>query len=383
MPTRSFRLAAVTGLALAAGILVPLELVAVSPANAYWACETAPPNSVYEGTSLEFVYSAEGGAGETLDILVPKMCISFTSTVTELSNADGLAVSFVADGSNASTITLEPPTVDFVGISRVDLEVTDGAESYVLELYGLFGVAPTTYVSDRRPPVATAVGAPAFFPVSGTVPRVGATIRAEVVRSTQPVTVEWVDSPSGGIVVTPPASFRGTIGVQVVITDGITSTRTTVYQWAGVPIPTSAVWAPNPPPAAIEPGGTGFFDLSGIYASFPYECEIKVNTVPDVTIATDPPSLNGVAFAPIAVAVKDPDFVGLLTVSYDISCRLPDLSVSSVEYDLLLYVGIPIPELAATGPTFDVVPYGAAALAVMVSGFVLLRRRSLHHTRSR
>ncbi|MDX2026293.1 LPXTG cell wall anchor domain-containing protein [Microcella sp.] len=383
MPRRDHRLAVLTGIALAAGIIVPLELVAVAPASAYWACETAPPYSDYEGTSMEFVYSASGAAGDSLEIRVPDMCISSTASVTELSNADGVTVILLADGSNAATITLAPPTADFVGVSRVDLEVTDGAESYVLELYGLFGVAPTTYGFGRPAPVATALGAPAFFPISGTVPRPGATIRAEVVRSTQPVIVEWVDSPSDGIVVTPPASFRGTIGVQVVITDGITSTQTTLYQWAGIPIPTTAVWAPNPPPVAIEQGGIAYFDLSSGFVPFGSECEIRVRTEPDVLIAVSPPPLSGAAFAPVDIVMKDQDFVGLVTVSYDLSCELPDLSVSSVEYDLLVYVGIPIPELAATGPEFNVVPLGVGALALVLGGFVLLRRRAAILTRSR
>ena len=383
MPQHSSRLAALTGIAIAAGILVPLDLVAVSPANAYWACETAPPYSAFEGTSMEFVHSAAGGAGEAVVIFAPEMCVSLSSTVTELSNADNVTVTFVADGSNDATITLTPLAPDFVGIARVDLEVTDGPESYVLELYGFFGVAPTTYAFDRPAPVATAIGAPTFFPLSGAVPRAGATIRAEVLRSTQPVMVEWVDSPSDGILVTPPANFAGVIGVQVVITDGITSTQTTVYQWAGVAIPTGAVWAPNPPPVAVEPGGTGYFSLSGSFVPHLSKCEIKVTTVPEVDIATEPPPLGGVAFAPVAVIVKDPDFVGLLTVSYDLSCELPDLSVSNVEYEFLLYVGIPIPELAATGSNAGVVPLGAGALALMLGGLVLLRRRAIHTARSR
>ena len=110
-----------------------------------------------------------------------------------------------------------------------------------------------------------------------------------------------------------------------------------------------------------------------------------MTTVPDVIIATEPPPLGGVAFAPIGVYVKDPDFVGLLTVTYGLSCQLPDLSRSSVEYDFLLYVGIPIPpaELAATGSHVDLVPIGAGALAVMVSGLLLVRRRVIRTARIR
>ena len=121
MPRRSFRFAVVTGIAVAAGILVPLDLAAVAPANAYWDCETAPPYTEYDGTSVEFVYSAAGAAGDTLEIFVPEMCVSATATVTELSNADGLTVTLLADGSNGSTITLAPPTPrrgSFSGLSR-------------------------------------------------------------------------------------------------------------------------------------------------------------------------------------------------------------------------------------------------------------------------
>lgn len=298
--------------------------------------------------------------------------------MTVLSNDEGVTVDVVGDGGFSAGVTLTAPAGDFEGIARVDLQVVDGTTSFVLELYGLFGVELTDFTFGRPDPVETAVGATAFFPIDGISLRPGAALAAEVIRSTQPVTVTWIDGPTPGISVTPPAGFRGTIGVQVLLFDGISAAVATVYQWAGVAIPTGPIWAPNPPPAAIEPGGTGYFDLSGSFVPQGSACEIRVTTDPDVEIAVEPPSLQGVAFGPVGVQVRDADFVGLLTVSYDLTCRLLDDSLTSVEYDLLLYVGIPIPEeLAATGPRQDGLLIGAGALAAIIAGSLLLARRAV------
>lgn len=349
-----------------------------APAQAAPDCVSSVPYTEFEGTSMELVYAAQAPVGGAAAIDIPDLCVPGSAVVTELSNDEGVTVDVVGDGSFAAGVTLTAPTVDFEGIARVDLQVVDGSMSFVLELYGLFGVDATSLPFVRPDAVATAVSSPALFPFPGIVLRDGAVITAEVIRSTQPVTVRWVDAPTAGIEVTPSTSYRGTIGVQVLLTDGITATRVDVYQWAGLPIPTGVVWAPNPPPVEIEPGGTGYFDLSGSYAPLQSECEIRVTAEPDVVLAVDPPSLRGVAFAPIGIQVRDDDFVGLLTVSYDISCRTPDQQRSSVEYDLLLYVGIPIPhELAATGPQQNVLLVGAAALGLIATGVVLAGRRSL------
>lgn len=359
----------------ALGLLAPLAVAA--PAAAAADCEPSPPFSPYPGTSMEFVHAASSAIGSPAVIALPELCITSAAVVTELSNDAAVTVDIIADGSFASGATLTPPSPDFEGIARVDLQVVDGPVSFVLELYGLFGVDPTEFGFDFPAPVETAVGAPAFFPLDGIVVRPGGTITVEVIRSTQPVSVTWVEVPSPGVVVTPPAGFRGTIGVEVLLSDGITARAATVFAWAGVAIPTGAIWAPNPPPVAIEKGGTGYFDISGTFVPHGSECEIRVTTVPDVTVVTAPPPLQGVAFEPLGIEVRDDDFEGLLTVSYDLSCRLPDQSLASVQWDLLLYVGVPLPELAATGPREDVRLLGATALALLVLGGVVLGRRPM------
>lgn len=377
MVTRSVRPSAVLiGAVLAIAAIVPLGVLTAPSAQADVDCETRAPYSDFAGTSMEFVYSADAAVGGAALIMVPELCVSASAVVVELANDDAVSVDVVGDGSFGATITLTAPTVDFEGIARVDLQVVDGATSFVLELYGLFGVVPTAFSFDRPDPVATAVSAPAIFSIAGIVLREGATLTAELIRSTQPVSVTVVGAPTEGIQVTPSTSYRGTIGVEVLLTDGINATRVFTYQWAGIPIPTGVVWAPNPPPVAIDPGGTGFFDLSGSFAPPQSECEIRVNSVPDVQLVVEPPSLQGVAFAPVGIQVRDPDFVGLLTVSYDLSCRLPDETVSSVDYDLLMYVGIPIPEeLAATGSHRDGAVMAAGALALMLAGALMVLRR--------
>lgn len=374
MPTRTA--ARRTAAFLISAALAVGTVALATPAQAAPDCTPGTPYSEFEGTSMEFVYAAAAPIGGSATIQVPELCVRGSAVVTVLSNADDVTVDVVGDGSFASGVTLTAPAVDFEGIARVDLQIVDGTTSFVLELYALFGVAPTEFAVDRPAPVSTAVSAPAFFPLSGIDLREGASISAELIRTTQPLTIRWVDAPEPGIEVTPSTSYRGAIGIEVLLTDGISATRVTLFQWAGVPIPTGIVWAPNPPPVAIEPGGTGAFDLSGGFAPRLSECEIRVTTSPDVEVVVGPPSLQGVAFDPVFVEVRDPDFVGLLTVSYDLSCRTPAQEVSSVEYDLLLYVGIPIPqpELADTGAPAGAVPMGLGALAAVLLGALLLGR---------
>lgn len=376
MAARSSRLARVRlGSAVLVGALALLGATAGPAAHAAVDCETRAPDTVFDGTSMEFVFAAQGPVGGSAVATVSGLCVAGSAVITELSNDDAVAVDIVGNGT-LGAITLTAPAIDFEGIARVDVQIVDGATTFVLELYGLFGVSPTAFGFERPDPVTTAVGEPAFFPLDGITLRDGATLTAELVRSTQPVSVSWVAAPIAGIEVTPPASYRGTIGVEVLLTDGISASRVVVFPWAGVPIPAGAVWAPNPPPVAIEQGGTGLFDLSGSFVPPRSECELRVRAVPDVDVVTEPAPLNGVSFAPIGIRVLGSDFRGLLTVSYDISCRLPDQTRASREYDMLLYVGIPIPdELAATGPSEGAAFLGAGALVLVLAGITLSRWR--------
>jgi LPXTG-motif cell wall-anchored protein len=373
-------LAAALALAVALGVVAAAAPSSAPAARAAIDCELTQPYSRFDGTSMELVYAAETGTGGTAEIYVPQLCAGGSVTATELSNDEGVTVAITPDGTLGAMISLSAPTGDFAGLARVDLQFSQGATTIVLELYGLFGVEGTRYPFDRPDPISTPVSTPALFPISGIVLRDGATITAEIARSTQPVVVEWVESPQPGFRVTPPVGYTGPVGVEVVLTDGVSAELYSVVQWAGVPIPTTAIWAPNPPPAATEPDGIGYFDIGGSFVPPGSECEIRVTTVPDVTIAVDPPDLSGISYGPIAVDVREPDFVGLLTTTYALTCELPDQTTSRVAYQFLLYVGIPIPqpELAATGVTSDVVPAGLGALALLLAGAVLLRRRAVH-----
>lgn len=376
-PRRSMTLAAALAAVLALGVALPVVGAAAPSATAAGGCApTSAPDSEFLGTSMEQVYWATAPAGATATISPSDLCIGASAIVTELSNDDGLDV-VIGGVVDFPSIALDPPTDDFTGVSRVDLEITDGSLSFVLELYGFFGVQPTEFPYEDVDPVSTAVGASAFFPVPGIVLRDGAAIRVELVRSTQSVTVEWVDAPTEGVRITPPAGYSGPIGAEVLLTDGIVSAPLALVQWAGVPIPTTAIWAPNPPPVAIEPGGIGYFDLDGSFVPPRSECELTVTNVPEVVVAVDSPPLSGISYGPVGILVRDPDFVGLVTVTYGIDCRLPDSTTSSASYTFLLYVGIPIPdpELAETGPRIELLV--SSALALMAGGALLVacRRR--------
>jgi LPXTG-motif cell wall-anchored protein len=82
------------------------------------------------------------------------------------------------------------------------------------------------------------------------------------------------------------------------------------------------------------------------------------------------PRLNGLP-SRIGVQVKD-DYVGLLTVNYTLSCKEGG-GVTSRNFVMKLYVGIPIPTLADTG--VDATGPVALAGALLIAGFVLSRRR--------
>lgn len=361
------------GVALTA-LVLGLVLVEAPAATAVASCETGfPPDYTTAGTSMEHVYWAAAAVGSPADIALPELCVGADATASIVANPEGMALDILGDGSLDAGVTMTPPAVDYSGVARVDLLVVDGTVSFTLELYGLFGVTPTIFDPDRPDPVAEPAGAPGFFELPPLTLRDGATLRVEVVRETAPVSIELVESPSRGIIVTPSGASPQTIGVDVLVTDDISSTRYQLFLWSGVPIPTGAVWAPNPGPVAIEPGGTGFFSLSGSFVPPDSECEIKVMAEPDVELAVEPPSLQGVSFAPVGIEVRDPDFIGVLVVSYDLSCVLPDDSTSGVEYDLVLYVGVPLPvaELADTGSALDVPGALAALLAVIGVGAAL------------
>lgn len=365
--------------AVVAALVVGALAATPTAATAVPGCATAAPdNFETAGTSMAEVWWAAGPTGTPITIQIPDLCVGDDAVVTVDSNAVGVLIDVVGDGTLSSSITLTPPAVDFTGIAQVDLTVVDGPVSFSLELYGLFGVDPTTFQPGRIPPVAVAAGAPGFFSLPPITLRDGAALRVDIRRSTAPVTIELVDTPSTGVIVTPASNTPQTIGVEVLVSDGISSNRYELFLWSGVPIPTGAVWAPNPPPVAIEPGGTGFFNLSGSFVPFDSQCNVSVTSEPDINIVTEPTSLQGVSFAPVGIQVRDPDFVGVLTVSYDLSCVLPDDSTSGFDYTLVLYVGVPLPELAATGSPVDSMAILGGVLSVTALGVLLVgvsRRR--------
>lgn len=357
-----------------AALVVGALATTPTAAMAVSSCETSvPTNFETVGTTMSQVWSAAGPAGTAVDIEIPDLCVSMDAVVTVDSNTASVLIDIMGDGTSFASIRLTPPTIDYTGVAQVDLTIVDGPASFSLELYGLFGVDPTSFDFERPDPVAEPLGSPGFFPLPPITLRDGASLRVELVRSTAPVAIELVDVPSRGVVVTPSSSVRETIGVDVLVTDGVSSTRYQFFLWSGVEIPTGAVWAPNPPPVAVEPGGTGFFNLSGSFVPSDSECEIRVRAEPDIDIVTEPPSLQGVSFEPVGVRVLDADFVGVLSVSYDLSCRLPDDSTSGFDYTLVLYVGVPLPapELADTGSSPTTSSMLVGMLGLMGAGAML------------
>jgi LPXTG-motif cell wall-anchored protein len=376
------RAASLVVVGLVLGVASAVSAPSVPVAQAAPGCEANfPINARLFGSDRDDTFWAAPAAGDPATITVSALCAPAGTVVDVTSNSENLSLDVNGDGTGTAGFILTPPTPDYTGVAQLDVTLTSGSDSADYRLVGYFGVPVTSYPSKFDvSPLEVAAGAGGLFTLTGLSLSPGLTGGAAVVSSSEPVEVEFVSSPTPGVVVTPAAGFAGVVATRIIVTDGFSAQLYDARLWVGVSIPDGVVWGPNPGPVAIEPGGTGVFRFPSMYAPPGSECEIRVLQQPDIEISTEPVSLSGEA-QNIPVTVLDPEFVGLLTVTYGLTCNPPTGPSSAVDYMLLLYVGIPIPadELAATGPSMDVLSLAAGGLAL--GGIVLLladRRRRRH-----
>lgn len=231
---------------------------------------------------------------------------------------------------------------------------------------------PTTTLIEAAP------GATVVFPVPGLCLAPGGTIT--VGYNPQAATVTWVADGSGsaGFTVDPANDDPAVVPITVLADQGDGTTRS--YSFAAylgaspdVVFPPAAV----PTQIALEQGGEGSFTIPGLYWPRYSECEVRVDTAPEIDrFATEPPNTRGL---PIHVSMtREPDFVGKVVVTYALACTPPEGERSQHTYTIELYVGIPIPPpaLAATGQEGSAAaPVGIAAALVATAGAVLLAAR--------
>lgn len=226
---------------------------------------------------------------------------------------------------------------------------------------------PTTTLIEAAP------GTTVVFPVPGLCLAPGGTITTSY--NPQSATVTWVADGSGsaGFTVEPANGDPAVVPITVLADQGDGTTRSYSFvAYLGVsPIvvfPPAAV----PTQVAIEQGGEGSFTIPGLYWPQYSECEVRVDTAPEIDrFVTEPPNKLGL---PILVSMtREPDFVGKVILTYALACTPPGGERSQHTYTIELYVGIPIPqpELAATGSDVTAVaPMGLAAVTAALLGVV-------------
>ncbi len=201
------------------------------------------------------------------------------------------------------------------------------------------------------------------------------------------VSVNSPDTPAATLSLTPPGGFVGDTIVRVTVGDGTVTHDYTLVAYFGLPAPSPVhgFFPENPPAVDIVPGATGYFSLSGLFVprlggSAP-ACQLTITQTPsaaEVPTVTEPPTLTGIGpnLIPVYLSAA-PDFVGVLTVNYGISCVLTDGFVAARTYPFVLYVGVPRPAvLADTGIESDThVLVALGLIAAGGIGVVASRRR--------
>jgi hypothetical protein len=376
------RAASLVMLGLVLGVASVVSAPSVPAAQAVPGCEANfPINTLLFGSDRDDTFWAETAAGDPATIIVSALCAPAGTVFNVTSNPENLSLDVNGDGTGTAGFILTPPTIAYTGVAQLDVTLTSGSESVDYRLVGYFGVPVTSYPSKFDvSPLEVERGAGGLFTLTGLSLSPGLTGEVAVVSSSEPVDVKFEVSPTPRVLVTPSLGFSGVVATRLIVTDGFSAQLYSARLWVGVAIPDGVVWGPNPSPVAIEPGGTGVFRFPSMYAPPGSDCEIRVQMQPDIATSTEGPSLGGEA-QNIPVTVLDPEFVGLLTVTYGLTCNPLTGPSSAVDYRLLLYVGIPIPadELAATGPSVDELSFSAGGLAL--GGIVLLladRRRRRH-----
>lgn len=251
--------------------------------------------------------------------------------------------------------------------------------------------ACTTYFPANPSVVEAAVDADAVFPVPNLCTGPTPTITVPTNPDAMLVVINDPDTPNANLTLTPPSGFVGDTIVRVVLGDGTVTHPYTLVAYFGVPAPVPVHgFLPDDPPAVdIAPGGIGYFSLAGAYAprlgGSSAACQLTITQSPSATevpTLTEPPTLTGIGANLIPVDLRlAPDFRGVLTVNYAISCVLTDGFVLARVYPFVLYVGVPRPSvLADTGTSAE----GAVlvALGLLAAGGVALvasrRRRAFN-----
>ncbi len=223
-------------------------------------------------------------------------------------------------------------------------------------------------------------GDPAIFTIPGLCLSGPATYFVTSNPDSVGVTVVADGSATAGVTLTPTTPEPGVSVVSIEFANGPDTRTYTFAAYFGVSPEITWSTGPNPNPVAIEKSGTGSFTLPGLHWPDESECEIKVETDKEVDFFTDPPNRSGL---PVTFGVKDPDFTGVLSVTYTLTCRPAGGVAESRAWDLAVYVGVPLPvapvepQLAATGSGgAPWVPAAVTAALLLVAGGLLRRHVS-------
>ncbi len=313
------------------------------------------------------IYVAEIAVDATAQFDLGGMCFP-TDPVITINAADpgAGAIDFDQISDFYAQFRYTPPS-GFTGVADLDITIAFGAESRDYRFVAYVGVPGASFPTVSSNPQAGTVGVATTYDLTGLSFPSGSAAMTVLNPSGLFSAAFQPGVPS--FTVTPLQNVSGPIEARIAIDNGIQGREYRVILWVGVPVPDRVIWGPQPDPAQIEPLGTGYFRLTN-FAPAGSECEIKVTTDPDVDVVTEPARLNGLPQdVPVTV---DEAYVGLLTVNYRLSCKEAG-GVTSRDFVMKLYVGIPIPTLADTG--VDGTAPLALAGALLAGGFVLIRRR--------
>lgn len=354
-------------LALVAALSLPT--FAASPAAAADPCSPTFETNYDPANPADLsIFVAQTAVDTAAFLDLPGLCFPTTPTLTLTSNPDGAGVTLAWDGTATSGFTVTPPSA-FTGRLHVEATIAFGAESRDYSLYVYVATPGASFPSLSPAPGTGSVGVPVVYPLTGLSFPGGVPGSLTVLNPSGQFSASY-DPAGPSLTITPLQNIGGAMQARVLIGDGIQAKLYRPILWVGAPIPDHVIWGPQPSPVPIDPRGTGYFTLTN-FAPYGSECEIRITTDPeDVTIVAEPPALNGLP-STVGIGVRD-DYVGLLTVHYVLGCK-EDGGVTSKDFLMLLYVGIPIPTLAETG--IDAAPplaFGATLLAV---GLVLTRGR--------
>lgn len=352
--------------ALAAALIGPIGVV--TPAAAAVTCTPSFGTNFDPANPADpSIYVAETAVDTPAVFDLTGMCFPTDPSLSIISASPGAgSVAFDQIDENYAQVTYGQPA-GFIGVADLRLTIEFGGEARDYRFVVYTGVPGATFPTISSDPQNGSVGVATSYDLTGLSFPSGSP-ELTVLNPSSQFSATLLPGATA-FEVTPLQNVGGPFEARVVIDNGIQGREYRVILWVGAPVPDRVVWGPQPEPVQIDPRGTGYFTLTN-FAPPLTECEIQVTTDPDIDIVTEPARLNGLP-SRIAVRVLD-DYVGLLTVHYVLSCEEPG-GVTSRDFVMRLYVGIPIPALAATGTSLA----GPAAVAsvLMITGLLLLRRR--------